>query len=249
MKYSLILLTFISLLSAQTFESVIQKLEQSPLEQRKKIIEQYLNTKRTAPIVEQDSIIHFVLYGVADSVSVIGNLQQWLTAVPLKKIECGQFSFFYSTFTAPPDARLDYQLIINGKFRTDPQNPRITPSGFGPHSEVQMPKFNPTPYIYYRSDIQHGVIDSLAPLLVIPPPLNHYLIPRRSIKVYRPAGYDTLSNLPTVYVHDGFEYIDFAFAPTILDNLIAEGRIPPVIAVFIPPVDRGQEYMGNALGR
>ncbi len=235
----------VSLLSAQTFESVIQQLEQSPIDQRKKIIEQYLNTKRISPIIEQDSLLHFVLYGEADSVSVFGDLQHWLTPVPLTRIPCGPFSFFYSTFVVPPDARLDYQLIVNGKYITDPQNPRITPSGFGPHSEVQMPKFVPTPYIFRRNDIQHGSVDSLAPLMDIPPPLGRYLPVRRSIKIYRPAGYDTLSDLASIYIHDGFEAIEYAYVPTILDNLIADGAIEPVIAVFIPPVDREGEYVGN----
>ncbi len=245
MKYSLFFFTFISLLSAQTFESVIRRLEQTPLEQRKRIIEQYLNTKRISPIVEQDSLLHFVLYGAADSVSVIGNLQNWVRQNPLTKIECGEYSFFYRTFTVPPDARLDYQLVINGKTMTDPQNPRITPSGFGPHSEVRMPKFIPSPYLMYRSDIPHGTIDSLAPMSAVPTPLRHYITARRPIKIYRPAGYDTLSALPVVYIHDGFEAIDYAFVPITLDNLIADGKIPPVLAVFIPPVDRFAEYSGN----
>lgn len=239
------LLFTLSFLSAQTFELVIDRLEQTPVEQRKKIIEQYLNSKRTSPIIEQDSILHFVLYGEADSVSVNGNLQRWNEPAPLKKIPCGPFSFFYSTFFVPSDARLDYQLIVNGKYMTDPQNPRITPSGFGPHSEVRMPKFVPTPYIYHRQDIQHGSVDSLAPVMDIPSPLNRYIPGRRSIKIYRPAGYDTLSSLPVLYVHDGFEAIDFAYVPAILDNLIADGMIEPVIAVFIPPVDREGEYVGS----
>ncbi len=235
----------VSLLSAQTFESVIQRLEQSPVDQRKKIIEQYLNTKQSSPIIEQDSLLHFVLYGAADSVSVVGDLQHWFEPVPLKKIPCGPFAFFHSTFIVPPDARLDYQLIVNGKYITDPQNPRITPSGYGPHSEVQMPKFVPTPYIFHRNDIAHGSVDSLAPLMTIPAPLNRYIAPRRSIKIYRPAGYDTLAGLAAIYVHDGFEAVDYAYVPAILDNLIAEGRIEPVIAVFIPPVDREGEYVGK----
>jgi enterochelin esterase-like enzyme len=245
MRILIILFCTLSFLSAQSFETVVQELEQTPVEQRKKLIEQYLNTKRFSPIIEQDSILHFVLYGMADSVSVNGNLQFWNEPVSLKKIPCGPFSFFYRTFIVPPDARLDYQLIVNGKYITDPQNPRITPSGFGPHSEVQMPKFIPTPYIFHRQEIQHGSIDSLAPLMNIPSPLSRYIPARRSIKIYRPAGYDTLSGLPVLYVHDGFEAIDYAYVLAILDNLIADGKIEPVIAVFIPPVDRGGEYVGS----
>jgi enterochelin esterase family protein len=232
----------VSLLTAQSFRSVVQRLEQSPVEQRQRIIEQYLNTKRISPIIEEDSLVHFVLYGEADSVSMNSDLQHWLKPEPLTKIPCGQYSFFYASFTVPPDARLDYTLTIDGKDRTDPQNPNITPSGFGPHSEVRMPKFIPSPYLVQRPEIAHGTIDSLAPFMKIPTPLSKYMISPRSIKIYRPAGYDTLQHLPVVYVHDGFEMIDYAYMPRILDNLIAEGRIAPVIAVFIPPVERGPEY-------
>jgi enterochelin esterase family protein len=52
-----------------------------------------------------------------------------------------------------------------------------------------------------------------------------------------------LSDLPTVYINDGFDAISFADMPTILDNLIAQKKITPVIAVFIPPVARQFEYL------
>ncbi|QHT66107.1 esterase family protein [Rhodocytophaga rosea] len=56
-------------------------------------------------------------------------------------------------------------------------------------------------------------------------------------KVYLPAGYEKLSKLPVVYVTDGHEYADDRMGAMvrILDNLIAEHKIKPVIAVFIDP--------------
>ncbi|MCK9408228.1 MAG: alpha/beta hydrolase-fold protein [Bacteroidetes bacterium] len=234
-----------TLLTAQSFQSVVQRLEQTPVENRQAVIEQYLNSKSGSPIIEQDSVVHFVLYGNADTVYVNGNLQHWNDPVLLHKIPCGHYSLFYRTFIAPPDARLDYKLIVDGKDITDPHNPYITPSGFGPHSEVRMPKFISSPYLVPRNNIAHGEIDSLAPLLKIPPPLNQYIPVTRPIKIYRPAGYDTLQRLPVVYIHDGFDAINFAFVPRIIDNLIADGKIRPIIAVFIPPVDRNDEYIGR----
>jgi enterochelin esterase-like enzyme len=73
--------------------------------------------------------------------------------------------------------------------------------------------------------------------------LSRYTIFRREIKVYLPHGYEELSGLPTVYINDGFDAISFADMPTILDNLIAQKKIVPVIAVFIPPVARQFEYL------
>ncbi|MFA5834308.1 MAG: alpha/beta hydrolase-fold protein [Bacteroidota bacterium] len=247
MKQVFLVLTLCSIATAQTFQAVVQKLEQSPVEQRRRIIEQYLNTKQFSPIIENDSVLHIVLYGLADSVFVNGNLQRWLAPDRLERIPCGTYSFFYRTYIVPSDARLDYQLIINGVTKLDPQNPLISPSGFGPHSEIRMPKFITSPYLAFRNDIPHGVIDSLAPLMKIPSPLNHYLPSPRAIKVYRPAGYDTLANLASVYFHDGFDAVDFALAGTFIDNLIDEKKIEPLIAVFIPSVQRQDEYIGNKL--
>lgn len=249
MKQIFLIILLFSSLHTQTFQSLVQRLERLPLEQRQMLIERYLSTKRTAPIIEQDSLLHFVLYGIADSVYVNGNLQHWNEPARMEKILCGPYSLFYRSFVVPPDARLDYQLIINGVYKLDPQNPYVTPSGFGPHSEVRMPKFKPSPYLRVRNEIAHGMIDSLAPLMSIPSPLRRYLPSTRPIKVYRPHGYDGLRDLPSVYIHDGFEAIDFAHVPTIIDNLIAEKKIPPIIAVFIPPVDRQHEYSGNKSGQ
>jgi enterochelin esterase-like enzyme len=46
-------------------------------------------------------------------------------------------------------------------------------------------------------------------------------------------------------VVDGFEAMDYMSYPVVLDNLIADGKIGPVIAIFIPPVDRYGEFMGQ----
>jgi enterochelin esterase family protein len=58
-------------------------------------------------------------------------------------------------------------------------------------------------------------------------------------RVYTPHGYDEneLANLPAIYVLDGNEYSDPDMGSMIpvLDNLIVDARIQPVIAVFIDP--------------
>lgn len=241
MKY--IILFLISFVHAQTFQSLIQRLEQLPEERRQPMIERYLNTQRSSPIIENDSTVHFVLYGAADTVYVNGNLQHWNKPELLQRLPCGPFTFFYKTFVIPPDSRIDYLLTVDGKPMLDPQNLRVTPSGYGDHSELRMPKFSSSPYLQKRDFVPRGAVDSLAPALKIPTPLNHYSVSLRPIKVYRPPGYDTLAHLPSMYVHDGFEAITFAHMTVILDNLIAEKKIPPVIAVFIPPVERQEEYV------
>lgn len=261
----IVLVTFFSLStsSAQTFTQFVQRLETLSPAQRNTAVQKFFLSHLTTPIIDQDSLLHFVFYGKAGSLSVNGNLQHWIAPDSMIKIECGDSTFFYRTYGVPQNARLDYQMIVDGNYQLDPRNPHHTPSGFGNHSEVRMPKFVSSPYLKFRNDISHGTIDSLGPVMNIPAILSHYLssirryrppeydtlsnlaVAIRPIKIYRPPGYDTLSNLASVYIHDGFEAIDFARVPTIIDNLIAEKKIPPIIAVFIHAVERQDEYVGN----
>jgi enterochelin esterase family protein len=46
-------------------------------------------------------------------------------------------------------------------------------------------------------------------------------------------------------LHDGLEYIDLGSAANTLDYLIALSKIEPIICVFVPPVDRDNEYAFN----
>ena len=55
---------------------------------------------------------------------------------------------------------------------------------------------------------------------------------QRRIWVYRPAGVPTVG-LPTLVVFDGFLARTVLNIPTTLDNLIAAGRIPPLVALFV----------------
>lgn len=245
----LLIILHYSISSAQTFSQFVQKLETISLVQRNAAVQRFFQIHQNTPIIEQDSLLHFVFYGKAGSVSVNGNLQHWNAPDELRKIECGDSSLFYRTFSVPPNARLDYQLVIDGTYRLDPRNPNLTPSGYGLHSEIRMPKFISSPYLVSRDSIPRGVIHSVGLNDHILPPLRRYSIAGRTVDVYLPPGYDSLSYLPSLYVQDGFEAIDFALLPTIINNLIAEKKIPPIIAVFIPPVDRNEEHFGNKRDR
>ena len=61
-------------------------------------------------------------------------------------------------------------------------------------------------------------------------------------RVYTPAGYERLANLPVIYVTDGHEYADDRLGAlrVVLDNLVARGEAEPAIVVFIDPRWNGQ---------
>ena len=60
---------------------------------------------------------------------------------------------------------------------------------------------------------------------------------RRPLRVYTPPGYSTSRKYPVLYLQHGLgntstEWVQRARAPIIADNLIAEGRMVPMIVVF-----------------
>lgn len=63
---------------------------------------------------------------------------------------------------------------------------------------------------------------------------------RREIWVYTPAGYNSKNGAyPLLIVLDGQAYTsELIPGPAILDNLIAESRIPPLVAIFISSIDQ-----------
>jgi enterochelin esterase family protein len=61
----------------------------------------------------------------------------------------------------------------------------------------------------------------------------------RRVFTYTPAGYDPAQTYPLVVCFDGGTYTHDAYVPlpTVLDNLIADSAIPPVVAVLADSVD------------
>jgi len=61
----------------------------------------------------------------------------------------------------------------------------------------------------------------------------------RRVFTYTPAGYDPAQTYPLVVCFDGYAYTHDAFVPlpTVLDNLIADRAIPPVVAVLPDSLD------------
>jgi enterochelin esterase-like enzyme len=72
---------------------------------------------------------------------------------------------------------------------------------------------------------------------------------RRPVSVYTPAGYPAGRDYPMFLLFDRADYLTCVPTPVILDNLIASGDVPPLVAVLVGPVDRehrSEELAPNA---
>src|SRR5208337_3761217 len=135
-------------------------------------------------------------------------------------------------------ARIEYQLLVDGRVISDPLNPTRVDSGIGGlNSCLVVGDFRDPPEIGRLPGVPQGRIERFA--------LESRLLDnRRAMHVYLPTAYDRYpaAQFPVLYVHDGGQYLNRAHLPNVLNNLIAARRIPPLIAVMVDPVNRTSEY-------
>jgi enterochelin esterase-like enzyme len=154
-------------------------------------------------------------------------------------IEIPGSSWFYFKKELANDARIFYQFINDTLPYNDPLNPRLGYRFNRINSELRMPGFESNPNTIENQSIEKGTIMTVD--------INSGTYPDRTVQVYMPPGYKyTDETYPLLLLHDGSAYIEMGRVPQILDNLIASGKIPPLIAVFDDPVIRGQEYRGDS---
>ena len=66
------------------------------------------------------------------------------------------------------------------------------------------------------------------------------------VTLYLPARFRRTASYPLLVVHDGGDFLQYAAAKVVLDNLIHRGEIAPTIAAFLHPKDRLVEYANSA---
>lgn len=160
---------------------------------------------------------------------------------------------WYRTYRLRSDLRTGYWLSLN-----DPLIPLREIKDMGTHwSRYQLDPFNPRTHTYPKDDETPDDEDFLFSLLELPDVSTQpWITPRpdvaqgrvemfrlqsqilgneRRVWIYTPSGYEK-SGEPygLLLVFDGLAYIhpNLVPTPTILDNLLHAGKIPPLVAVF-----------------
>lgn len=194
------------------------------------------------PLVQEDSVA-FLYRGNATSVAWISDFNGWGYDKKVANIgtKIGKTDVWVLKKSFPKDARFDYKIILNGsEWIIDPANPNQQWSGVGggsPNSELRMPAWKADPINIPVVGINHGILEK--DVLFNSRDLGYQI----TYTVYYPVGYSTTQKYPVIYVTDGYEYLHERLGnmQTILDNLIDQKRIQPIIAVFIDhrePVNR-----------
>ena len=164
---------------------------------------------------------------------------------------------WYKTFRLQKGARFIYQFAANlpdpkewrgitrfeGALRNDPFNPfqfsehynEFNPYEGNSYSAVELPFAEPQSWSVVRPNVPTGRVqrDRFRSKL---------LGNERPIWIYTPHGFSANKKLYGLLVlTDGGVYVNTAHVATTLDNLIAAGLIPPLVAVMVENPDRWRE--------
>ncbi len=192
---------------------------------------QQLRDAGQVPYAQGDRVAF--LYRGSGAVAWPGDANRWNpNAAGWQGSPVGQSDIQILERQLPADARVDYKIVTHGVWRLDPANPLQMWSGFGPNNELRMPQYEYPQETVVGPDVPRG---AWMPNQTIASTQLGYDVRYR---VYVPAGYDASEeNLPSVYFTDGHEYsaTHMGSATEVIDNLIAERRMRPALAVFIDP--------------
>lgn len=183
---------------------------------------------------ENKTAMLFTYFGVEKTVEIAGDFTGWKPCglkfqdFPNSKILVLEF---------PNSARVEYKLIVDGKWINDPLNPNKIDNGVGgENSFFTMPDYKPTEwdkgddsqkYFLAQYELESSILKGV-----------------RHISVYEPLVCSN-SPCPALYIQDGSDYIQKTKAIQIQRNLVSAGKIKPFVMVFLDPKDRNKEYWAN----
>jgi enterochelin esterase-like enzyme len=216
-------------LASQFPQMLEQVVQQKSVSIKMEIVASFFDQVRQqgAPLKSDSSVI-FLYRGTAARVCVAGDMNGWSPSADTMKQVAGTDLFFLRKLIDPA-ARFEYKLVVDSNWIIDPLNGQVSYGGYGMNSEVWMPAYVPPDNIQFRSSIPHGRIDTIA--------FHSALLGRTyPVYVYLPPGYEgNDASLPSLYVMDGGEYISLSLMLNVLDNLIADRRINPLVGIFVDP--------------
>ena len=188
------------------------------------------------PIVERRHCT-FLFRGEADEVHLAQRILGLPSRLPMRRI--GETTLWYLVLEVPEGSRINYQIEVRRgdhveRFN-DPLNPKLSHSPFGALS-VCFASGYVTPEWTFPDDN------------AAPGELTDLVVPSRALQrdcpvtIYLPARFRPTQPYPLLVVHDGGEFLQYAAAKVVLDNLIHRREIAELIVAFLHPKDRLTEY-------
>lgn len=230
----------------RSFKDLLKQLGNAPAADRAAIVARYVEAHGGSPLIENQSRAIFLVQdqgGVTPR--VVGDFNNWAAAANGQDPTIGVATridgtdWSYLETSVYTNARAEYVLLFPDEARPDPLNPRTVAAFSGPRSEVRMPQWVAQPELDDRDEVPAGTVveETLT---------SKSLGGARRVWFYTPPGYEKTQDwYPVVFVLDGGNYVERMRTPAILDRLIAAKTIVPLVAVFVEPGERQEEYSRN----
>ncbi|MEA5006806.1 MAG: alpha/beta hydrolase-fold protein [Rikenellaceae bacterium] len=210
-----------------------------------KKVDLFFKNHKKFPLIEKDSLYDDYLYitfiyrdtskNITVEFDIFGNYDDRnLGDRKLKRLK--NTGLFYRTYYMPNDICFSYRFVVydtisnTKEFFPDPLNDNRNPTGEEKdYSWSVLDLRNNEDSLYKKK--YYDVKSQLIKVAYTSTILKN----TRDITVYLPEGYDKNMphGYPTTYLFDSFIYLNRIEVPNVLDNMIREKRIEPMIAVFI----------------
>ena len=188
---------------------------------------------------EKETAMRFAYFGNEKEIEIIGDFTGWKSCgLKFNKIN-GLPNVNLLTLKFSNTARIEYKLIVDGKWILDPLNPNKIDNGVGgENSFFTMPDYKPT---NWDGKVRRPEFVSSTTFEI-----DSKTYGKRELIVYEPFfKSDGPTSLPVMYLQDGTDYLTRAKAIEIQENLVDAGKIKPFIMVFLNPKNRMKEYWAN----
>jgi enterochelin esterase-like enzyme len=196
--------------------------------------------RHDVPIVEGPRCT-FLFRGEADEVAIVHRVVGLPDRILLRRLE--DTDLWSAVVELPEGSRVEYQLAVTRDGDTehinDPLNPRLAHSPVGSSSVCLASGYEVPDWTQPDPEARPGTLEEL-------------VVRSRALRrdcratLYLPARFRRTARYPLLIVHDGGDYLTYAAAKTVLDNLIHRLDVAELVAVFTHPEDRLDEYPNHA---
>ena len=191
------------------------------------------------PIVEGRHIT-FLFRGEADEVHLVQRILGLPSRLVMRRVP-GTI-LWHIVLKVPEGSRINYQLELRRgddleRFN-DPLNPKLSHSPFGASSVCFAYGYTTPEWTFPDPSAAPG---ELTDLLVE----SRVLERDCPVTIYLPAGFSRSKSYSLLVVHDGGDFLQYAAAKVVLDNLIHRREISQTIVAFLHPRDRLVEYANS----
>jgi enterochelin esterase-like enzyme len=183
----------------------------------------------------------FLYRGEADEVHLVHRTVGLPERIALRRLH--DADLWYVVVELPERSRFEYQLEVarggHHERLNDPLNPGLAHSPMGSSSVCYAHGYEVPEWTQPDPESRPG---RLVELVMASRALRRDC----HVTVYLPARYRHNSRYPLLIVHDGNDYLKYAAAKTVLDNLIHRLDVAEIVVAFVNPGDRLVEYANSA---